>query len=90
MSKTTLAIDSCLLALGTTYSLANIRETIGVIILIVELAWIVTKLVIKIVDAIKNKKSIEDINEDVEDLVDKLEDVVDIIDEEDNENGEGK
>lgn len=82
-------IDYGLLALGTTYSLANIETILGIIILSIQAAWLLTKLVLKIVHAIKNKLPIECLDDDVSIFIDKVADLKDaIVDEESESNDE--
>ena len=79
MLKSTAPIDYLLLAVGSVYSFANIEEVLGIIILAIQLTWIVSKLVFKIVEAIKNNKIPHDIGDDVKDTIDAIEDIRDAL-----------
>lgn len=58
MGNTEKCVDTFLLTVGSLYSLANIEHILGIIILVIQLVWIVAKLVIKIVNAIKHGEPI--------------------------------
>ena len=75
MTNTERIVDSCLLAVGSFYSLANIREILGIVILIVQLIWITFKLIAKIGNSIKENKPIEFDDKDVEDFTKYIDDL---------------
>ena len=79
MDKTTPIIDGFLLTVGSVYSLANIRETLGIVILVIQLLWLLAKLVIRIVEAIKNKETFDEFDDDIENIIDTFDEVKDII-----------
>lgn len=85
MLKSTAPIDYLLLVVGSAYSLANIEEVLGIIILVIQLSWIVAKLVFKIIEAIKQKKIPHDIGDDVKDTIDAIEDIRDVLNPEDGD-----
>lgn len=88
MDKTTPIIDGFLLTVGSVYSLANIRETLGIVILVIQLLWLLAKLVIRIVEAIKNKETFDEFDDDIENIIDTFDEVKDIISNEgDDEDG---
>lgn len=66
-------IDTLLLITGTATGLANIESILGVIILVVQLLWLVFKLVYKIIASIKNKTSLDLLDKEVEDIVEVIE-----------------
>lgn len=66
--KLSTIIDTCLLSLGTVYSLANIEQILGILILVVQLIWLISKLCIKIYNSVKNKKAINITQKEVEDV----------------------
>lgn len=87
--KTDRIIDWVLIASGSIYSLANIEHILGIAILTIQLAWIIAKLTVKIVNAIKNGQNLDDLDDDVSDTIDTIGDIKDIISkDEDNDNAE--
>lgn len=56
MSKFNTVVDTCLLTIGTTWSIANLEQMLGIIILFLNILWLSIKLISIIVKAIKNKK----------------------------------
>lgn len=90
-SNTKHAIDICMLTVGTAYSLENIETTLGIIILVIQFIWLITKLVVKIVSSIKNKKLDEITDDDINTITGFIEDVKEkISDEQEENNGDGK
>ena len=77
MSNTNEVVDGFLLAVGSAYSLSNLEQTLGVVILIIQLIWLTFKLAYKIYISIKNKKFPVDIKDDVLDIADVVVDIVD-------------
>lgn len=86
MLNETRVVDSCLLMVGTAYSLANIENILGVFILIIQATWITVKLIVKIVNAIKNKRLPKDIDNDVGSVINIVEDIKEAISEKDKNN----
>ena len=84
--KTTSIVDGCLLSLGTIYSLANIEQILGVLILVVQLVWLSFKVGVKIYNTIKNKKPIQTNDEDVEEIKELYEDLKEKINPKENDN----
>lgn len=74
MGKITNVIDDVLIATGITISLADIHQILSIIILILNVAWILTKLGIKIYQKVKQKKYGE-IAEDIQTAKDELTEV---------------
>lgn len=75
MGNTEKVVDTCLLSVGSAYSLANIEQTLGIIILALQLGWLLTKLVLKIITIVKNKGNILEAEDEFEDVIEKLEDI---------------
>lgn len=92
MSDNTIhAIDICMLTVGTAYSLENIETVLGIIILVIQFIWLITKLVVKIVKSIKNKNLDEITDDDINTITGFIEDVKEnISDEQEDNNGDGK
>ena len=66
-------IDGVLIATGISISLADIHQILSIIILILNVSWILAKLIIKVVQKIKSGKDIETISDDIKDAKDELE-----------------
>ena len=71
------AVDGALIALGLTYSLQNIESMLGIIILIIQVIWLLTKFITKVVSYIKEKRNIDHLDTEVQDIVDKITDIKD-------------
>lgn len=69
-------IDTVLIAIGTIYSIANIKEVLGIIILLIQFIWIIVKLIDKIYRTVKSKKSLDEVDKDIENLTDFLEKMI--------------
>lgn len=89
MPKTTDIVDYGLLAVGSWWSLANIEHILGIIILVIQLVWLITKLIVKIIHTIKEKKALDVHDNDVNAVIDIISDMQDTLtkkgDEEENE-----
>ena len=72
-------IDTCLLTVGSAYSLANIEQVLGVIILFIQLLWIIAKLWLKIYRNIRSRKDIDTIPNDIENTIDEIVDIKDAL-----------
>lgn len=83
MTKATDVVDYGLLAVGSWWSLANIEHILGIIILVIQLVWLLTKLIVKIVRTVKNNKPLNVHDNDVKAVIDIIEDVQDNINSED-------
>ena len=75
MSNAKDIVDYSLIAMGTTVSIANIESILGIIMLSIQGLWLAIKLVIKVIDYIKNKKNLTELDGEVEDLVDFVGDI---------------
>ena len=73
MGESEKAVDSFLLVVGTATGLANIEHILGIIILVIQLAWLVTKLVVKIVNTVKNNESLDTLDDDVGSVIGQME-----------------
>ena len=72
-------VDGCLLTVGTVTGLANIEHILGIIILVIQLTWLLIKLIVKIVRAIKGNKPLENLNDDVGSVIGKISDFRDTL-----------
>lgn len=75
MGKTTI-IDTVLITIGTMYSIANIKEFLGITILVIQFIWIIAKFIDKIYRTVKAKKSLDEVDKDIENLTDFLEKMI--------------
>lgn len=73
MGETEKVVDVCLLTVGTATGLANIEHILGIIILVIQLAWLITKLVVKIVNTVKNNESLDTLDDDVGSVIGQME-----------------
>lgn len=65
-------IDNILIALGATWSLANIQTLLGIIVLVFQIVWLTFKLIVKIINTIKTKGNLDDLDKDVDKITDKI------------------
>lgn len=79
MKTTETIVDTCLLTAGTIYSLENIEHILGIAILVVNLMWIILKLVVKISHTYNNGCDDNSLDENFEETLDVLNDVKDVI-----------
>lgn len=89
MQNISRVVDGALIALGLTYSLQNIQSILGIIILVIQIIWLLTKFITKVVSYIKEKRNIDELDTDLQDVVDKITDIKDNLPKEDN-NDESK
>ena len=67
-------VDNVLIAIGLAFAISDIESILGIIILIVQLVWILSKAIVRIYHAVKEKNgkevtdSIKDLSEDLTDL----------------------
>ena len=82
-------IDGCLLTIGTATGLANIEHILGIVLLVIQLLWFIVKLLIKIVNSLKNKKRLDMRDIDVGSVINIIDDIKDELNstEGDTENG---
>lgn len=69
-------MDGVILATNTTYSLANIESTLGIILLILQIVWILSKFLIKLYDTIKRKESLDDLDDEANTLFTAIADLI--------------
>ena len=81
MKNTEPIVDGVLLSVGSAFSLANLDDILGIIILVIQAVWICVKMVVKIINTIKSGGSLTDIDEDVGILVDKIEEISNTVEE---------
>lgn len=79
------AIDCFMLSVGLTYSLDNIESVLGITILVLQLIWLLSKLIIKIVIAVKNKKIPYISESEIENTINTISDIKDKLDRENND-----
>ena len=84
MQNISRVVDGALIALGLTYSLQNIQSILGIIILAIQIIWLLTKFITKVISYIKEKRNIDELNPDFKDVVDKITDIKDNLPKEDN------
>ena len=78
-------IDYTMILTGSIYSLANIEHILGIVILSIQLIWIISKLVYKVIEKIKKREPLEDLDEDVKDTIEDLTDIYEDLRGEDDE-----
>ena len=76
MNKINDCIDYTLIVLGTSISIANLQELLGVILLFIQIIWLLIKLIVKIVTTIKNKGNLNDLDDDVSELTNTIGNVI--------------
>lgn len=80
-------VDSVLLLVGGAYSLANIEHVLGIIILVIQISWILAKLINKFITVHKTKSDLSTLDGDVNNVIGTLTDIRDTLtkkEEEDN------
>ena len=65
-------IDNILIALGATWSLAHIQTLLGMIVLVFQILWLTFKLIVKIINKIKTKGNLDDLDKEVDKITDKI------------------
>lgn len=76
MNKIDDLIDYGLIATGTLVSLENIETMLGIAILIIQFIWLVTKLVVKAIEVIRNDGDLNELDKEVDNIVDFVEDAL--------------
>lgn len=71
-------IESVLLTLGITISLADIQQILSIIILVLDVCWILFRLGMKIYEKIKTNR-IDEIGDDIKDAKDGINDIKESI-----------
>lgn len=62
-------IEYVMIAVGMTFSIANIEEILGLVMLIIQAVWLITKLIVKIRSYIVNKKNLDELDPEVDELL---------------------
>lgn len=75
MSNAKNIVDYSLIAMGTSLSIANIESVLGIVMLSIQGLWLAIKLIVKVIDYIKKKKNLAELDGEVEDLVDFVGDI---------------
>ena len=65
-------IDNILIALGATWSLANIQTLLGIIVLGFQILWLTFNLLVKIINKIKTKGNLDELDKEVDKITDKI------------------
>lgn len=73
-------VDWCLLGVSTLYSIDNIRSILGLIILGINCLWLLVKFIVKLVDIIKKKGSLSELDGDVNNIKDAIGEIIDKLD----------
>lgn len=84
MNNTNNTIDNFLLAIGSAYFLADVKNVLGIIILIIQLLNILVRLGMRVIKGIQLKEPVLDIMEDVASVFDDIEEQVTTIKEDSN------
>ena len=62
MKDSARTVDFLLMATGFTYSLANIEQVLGIIILIIQIIWFLLKIFVKVKDMTKDGITEEEVD----------------------------
>lgn len=82
-------IDTFMTTIGLTYGLAQIQEILGIVILVLNIAWMLTRLGYNIYIKFKNK-DFKGIEEDVNKTLDDLSSIKDSIEQKEKEKEDGE
>ena len=82
-------IDTFMTTIGLTYGLAQIHEILGIVILVLNIGWMLTRLVYNIYIKVKNK-DFKGIEEDVNKTLDDLSSIKDSIEQKEKEKEDGE
>ena len=69
-------VDYSLIAVGSVISFANIETILGITLLIIQISWLLTKLIYKIVITIKEKGNLDDLDKEVTDITEVIETII--------------
>ena len=72
-------VDTTLLSIGSLYSLVNLEQILGIIILVIQIVWVSYKLCAKIYSKIAHKKEVQITNDEVHELLEVTSEVRDEI-----------
>ena len=82
-------IDTFMTTIGLTYGLAQIHEILGIVILVLNIGWMLTRLGYNIYIKVKNK-DFKGIEEDVNKTLDDLSSIKDSIEQKEKEKEDGE
>lgn len=74
MKSPTNIIEDVLIGFGITVSLIDIQQVLSIILLVLNVGWLLTKLVLKIVEHVK-KKQYDQIDDDIKETIDGIEEI---------------
>lgn len=69
-------VDAFLITLGTGFGIAEIETILGIVLLVFDIIWILSKCIVKVYSAIKEKKY-HDIPDTIKETRDELENLKD-------------
>jgi formiminotetrahydrofolate cyclodeaminase len=67
-------IEDVLIGFGITVSLIDIQQVLSIILLVLNVGWLLVKLVLKIVEHVK-KKQYDQIDDDIKETIDGIEEI---------------
>lgn len=76
-------VDYSLIAVGSVISFANIETILGIVLLIIQISWLLTKLIYKIVITINKKGNLDELDKEVTDITEVIETII-----EENQDGD--
>lgn len=74
MKSPTNIVEDVLIGFGITVSLIDIQQVLSIILLVLNVGWLLTKLVLKIVEHVK-KKQYDQIDDDIKETIDGIEEI---------------
>lgn len=77
--KTDNLVDGLFLAIGTGYSLSNIQTVLGVILLVLQIVWIIAKIVIKVIRKAKTGEPVDILSDEVDDALEAADKLIEKI-----------
>jgi len=67
-------VEDVLIGFGITVSLIDIQQVLSIILLVLNVGWLLIKLVLKIVEHVK-KKQYDQIDDDIKETIDGIEEI---------------
>lgn len=74
MKSPTNIVEDVLIGFGITVSLIDIQQVLSIILLVLNVGWLLVKLVLKIVEHVK-KKQYDQIDDDIKETIDGIEEI---------------
>lgn len=74
MKSPTNIVEDVLIGFGITVSLIDIQQILSIILLVLNVGWLLVKLVLKIVEHVK-KKQYDQIDDDIKETIDGIEEI---------------